>query len=85
MEADCAALRPPGSHPGAPGDAAGGSGPPPIRGAIRQALAEGASPAEVELAIEAASSAGLPHDAGQQFLATVRNSQDVQGRPRHGR
>jgi hypothetical protein len=31
-----------------------------IRDAIRQALAEGASPAEVELAIEAASSAGLP-------------------------
>ena len=30
-----------------------------IRDAIRQALAEGASPAEMELAIEAASSAGL--------------------------
>jgi hypothetical protein len=31
-----------------------------IRDVIRQALAEGASPAEVELAIEAAGSAGLP-------------------------
>jgi hypothetical protein len=38
-----------------------------IRDAIRQALAEGASPAEVEWAIEGASSAGLPEAQQAMF------------------